>query len=107
MGADYYTQDQYCFVHTSADGKEKTFYEEAGGRQAHYLWNDYDSDVMTLVDYLDEVSKKMNEGKPTLYEDGKWKCTPDCQERLQKILEAHPHKKFVKIYKCVFVWPRY
>lgn len=84
------------------------FYEEAGGRQGHYLWGDYDSDVMILSDYLDEVvSKRMNEKKPTLYADGKWTCTTDCQERLQKILDKHADKKVVKIYKRVFVWQRY
>jgi hypothetical protein len=108
MGVDYYTQDKYCFVYTSADGKEATFYEEAGGIQGYHIWGDeYDSDMMTLDDYLEELSKQKNQRNTTLYVDGKWTCIAECQKRLQKILDKHPDKKAVKIYKCVFVWQRY
>jgi hypothetical protein len=107
MGVDYYTQDNYCFVYKTEDGKEDTFYEEAGCRSGHYIYDDYDSDIMTLSDYLDEMSKKVNKNKPTLYENGKWTCTQECQDRLQAILKKNSNKNVIKIYKTVFVWPRY
>lgn len=106
MGVDYYTQDHYVFVFTNEDGKEEKFYEEAGSRLGGYYGADYDRDIMTRSDYLDQIAKERNCNRRVLFDDGKWSCTEECKERLLLILQANRDKDVKQIYKMVFVWER-